>query len=66
MQGGRERDPDDRAFVRLKPSHRLTPRLLAAVVQEGESSPRECSVAWKPEVGTSGGNVRLIGRPSDD
>src|SRR5436305_13666094 len=38
MQRGREGDPDDRAFVRLKPSHRLAPRLLALVVQQGESS----------------------------
>jgi hypothetical protein len=38
MQRGRERDPDDRAFLRLKPRHRLAPRLLAPVVQKDESS----------------------------
>src|SRR2546421_881716 len=38
MQRRRERDPDNRAFFRLKPSHRLAPRLLAPVVQQGESS----------------------------
>src|SRR5215208_2582970 len=37
MKRGRERDPDDRAFFRLKPSHRLAPRLLAPVVQQGKS-----------------------------
>ncbi len=38
VQRGRERDPDDRAFLRLKPSHRLAPWLLAPVVQQSESS----------------------------
>ena len=38
MQRGRERDPDDRAFWRLKPGHRLAPRFLAPLVQQGKSS----------------------------